>query len=55
MTGSGTGGRSSDVAGKSILNRAHRTMDSSNPAPLVEDRAKFLASLLQRVEKFSHE
>jgi hypothetical protein len=46
MSGSSTGGRSSDVAGKSILNRVHHTMGSSNPALLVEDRAKFLASFL---------
>jgi hypothetical protein len=46
MTGSSTGGRSLDVAGTSILNRAHHTMDSSDPTLLVEDRGKFLASFL---------
>jgi hypothetical protein len=46
MTGSSTGDRSSDVVGKSILNRAHHTMDSSDPTLLVADRAKFLASFL---------
>jgi hypothetical protein len=35
MTGSSTGGRSLDVAGKSILNRAHHTMDSSIPRSLL--------------------
>jgi len=52
MTGSSTGGRSSDVAGKSILNRAHRTMDSSNPAPLLRiGPSSSLASCSQRYQQ----
>jgi hypothetical protein len=38
--------RSSYIAGKSILNRAHHTTDSSNPALLGEGGTKFLASFL---------
>jgi len=36
MTGSSTGGRSSEVAAKSILNHPHHTTDSSIPRSLLK-------------------
>jgi hypothetical protein len=52
MTGSTTGGRSSDVAGKSILNRAHHTLERVIPRSLLRiGPSSSLASCSQRYQQ----